>query len=120
MEIHKINNNDNNSFQRGMHERRTVHKAVKNTYARQRSLITADYLEAVARLHNIKFLQAKNELNQTLDKVTKPYVILKETWHLIKTFSSMIYHEWVSNDYFADSQYYRHRLDNDVLNNYRK
>lgn len=99
MQVQKISNNNTN-FQHSI-------GAVKNTFKRQMLIAKADHLEAKARLHYMKFEKAEKEL----EKFENPFSSVKETWQLIKTFSSMTYHKLKSADYISESKHCRLELN---------
>ena len=112
MQVNNIQyNNTNTNFQHSINKKMPFFGPVKNTFERQASIAQADYYEAKARLHYMKFLKA----DEKLETFEKPFSSIEETWRFIKTISSMAYHKYKSWDYSAESHHYRHKFDRKLL-----
>ena len=102
----QINSIDNTVFQQKM-----IGNGIKKTFKRQASLAEADHLEAMSRLHYMKFLKAE----RLLDEI-KPLNSIKKIWQYAKNRTKMLYHKFRSFDFRACSYHERHRLDEEYMN----
>ena len=110
----QVNSIDNTSFGHVVNEKAPFYGPVKNTFKRQIATAKADYFEAMARTHYMKFLKTEVALDE-IGEIDSP----KKVWQLIKTFAKMGYHKLKSVDYDAESFHERHRYDEELLNRNR-
>ena len=109
--IMKVNAVDNTSFGHAVNGKAPFYGPVKNTFKRQISTAKADHLEAIARLHYMKYGKTWDALEE-IDPIASPLQFLK-------TFVKMGYHKLKSVDYDVASFHERHRYDEELLNRNR-
>ena len=110
----QVNAVDRVSFGHTLNTKAPFYGPVKNTFKRQASIAEADHLEAIARLHYMKFQKAEDALGD-IEPLDSP----KKVWQFFKTLVKMGYHKLKSVDYSAESYHERHRYDNELLNRNR-
>ena len=107
----QVNAVDRVGFGHAVNGKAPFYGPVKNTFKRQISTAKADYHEAMARMHYMKYEKTWDALEE-IDPIASPLQFLK-------TFVKMGYHKLKSVDYDVASFHERHRYDEELLNRNR-